>query len=190
MKDRNFARLHLERRDADHITLGVANDVERHPFDKERGVALDVLLIERVQHRVTRAVSGGTGAGDRLLAVLGAVAAERALIDRTVRVTVERHAHVFELVDDLRCLAAHELDGILVAEPVGALDGVVEVVVPVVLVHIAERGTDTALRRDCVRARREHLGEHGDAQACARELQGAAHPGATGAYHHCIVFVN
>ena len=33
---------------------------------------------------------------------------------------------------------------------------------PVVLAHVAERGADAALRRDRVRARREHLGEHRD----------------------------
>jgi hypothetical protein len=63
--------------------------------------------------------------------------AEGPLVDGAVRVAVEGHAEVLELVDDVRCLAAHELDRVLVTEPVAALDGVVEVVVPVVLGHVA-----------------------------------------------------
>ena len=92
-----------------------------------------------------------------LLAVVGGVAAERDAGRSCRRVAVERHAEVLELVDDLRRLAAHELDRVLVAEPVGALDGVVEVIVPVVFAHVAERGADAALRRHGVRAGREHL---------------------------------
>ena len=62
---------------------------------------------------------------DRLLAEVRRVAAERTLVDRAVGIAVERHAEVLELVDDVRRFAAHELDRVLVAEPVGALDGVV-----------------------------------------------------------------
>ena len=157
-----------------HVALGVADQVERHPLDEEVGARLDVLLVQRVQHRVAGAVGRGAGALHRLLAVVGGVAAERALVDRAVRVAVERHAEVLELVDDLRRLAAHELDRVLVAEPVGALDGVVEVVVPVVLAHVAERGADAALRRDRVRAGREHL-------ATARRRSGRRAPGCSDA---------
>jgi hypothetical protein len=46
--------------------------------------ALHVLLVQRVQHRVAGAVGRGAGALHRLLAVVGGVAAERALVDRAV----------------------------------------------------------------------------------------------------------
>jgi hypothetical protein len=49
------------------------------------------------------------------------VAAERALVDLAVVGAVERHAVVLELDDHLVGLAAHELDRVLVAEPVGPL---------------------------------------------------------------------
>ena len=65
-------------------------------------------------------------------------------------------------------------------------DGVVEVVVPVVFRHVAERRADAALRRDGVRARREHLGQHRDVEARARELQRGAHAGSAGADDHDV----
>jgi hypothetical protein len=61
------------------------------------------------------------------------------------------------------------------------LIGVVEVVVPVVFAHVAERGADAALCGHGVRTRREHLRQHGHVQAGARKLQRGAHAGAAGA---------
>ncbi|CAD6563468.1 hypothetical protein LMG24235_08715 [Paraburkholderia sabiae] len=177
-EDVDVARFHFERGHAEHVAFGVADQVQRHPFDEERGLRRDVLLVQRVQQCVARTVSGSARALDRLLAVVRRVAAERALVDRAVRVTVERHAEVFQFVDGVRRFAAHELDRVLVAEPVGALDRVVEVVVPVVFAHVAERGADAALCGDGVRTRREHLREHAHGEARARELQRGAHPGA------------
>jgi len=156
--------------------------IQRHPLDEEVGARLDVLLVQRVQHRVAGAVGRGAGALHGLLAVVGGVAAEGALVDRAVGVAVEGHAHVLELVHHLGCFAAHEFDRVLVAQPVTALDGVVEVVVPVVLGHVAERGTDAALRRHRVAARGEHLGQHGHVQAGQRQLQRGAHAGTAGTH--------
>ena len=179
-KDVQVAGFHLQRGHADHVAFGVADQVQRHPFDEEAGLFLDVLLVQRVQHGVAGAVGCGAGALHGLFAVVGGVAAERALVDRAVGVAVERHAHVFQVVHDLGRFAAHEFDRILVAQPVGALDGVVEVVVPVVLGHVAQRGADAALCRHRVRAGGEHLGQHRHVQAGARQLQGRAHAGAAG----------
>ena len=120
---------------------------------------------------VAGAVGRGAGALNRLLTVVGGVAAEGTLVDGAVRVAVEGHAEVLEFVHDLRGFAAHELDRVLVAEPVGTLDGVVEVVVPVVLGHIAQRRADAALRRHGVRTGGEDFGQNGHVQASASELQ-------------------
>ena len=97
----HLAGLHLERDHAEHVAVGVADQVERHPLDEELRVRLHVALVQRVQHRVAGAVGRGAGALHRLLAEVGRVAAERALVDRAVGVAVERHAEVLELVDDL-----------------------------------------------------------------------------------------
>ena len=76
-------RFHLERGHAQHVAVGVADEVQRHPLDEEL-VRAHVLLVQRVQHRVAGAVGGGAGALHRLLAVVGGVAAEGALVDRAV----------------------------------------------------------------------------------------------------------
>jgi len=66
------------------------------------------------------------------------VAAERPLINLAVVEAVERHAEMLELDDHFIRLAAHELDRVLVAQVIGALDGVIHVPVPVVLFLVAE----------------------------------------------------
>src|SRR5262249_35019042 len=110
------------------------------------------------------AVGGGTGALRGTLAVMRGHAAEGTLIDLAVLSSRERQAPMFQLVDRLRRAAAHIFDRILIAQPVGTLDGVVHVPAPVILAHVAERSGDAALRRNGVRAGREYLGDAGGLQ--------------------------
>ena len=84
-------------------------------------------------------VGGGAGALGLALAVIDGHAAERALVDLAVFGAGERTPMLqFETASGT--LRHHVLDGILIAEPVRSLDGVVHVPAPVVLVHVAERG--------------------------------------------------
>ena len=147
------------------------------------------LLIQRVQDGVAGAVGGGAGAHRRRLAVILHVAAERALVDAAVLGAAERHAVMLELVDRRDRLAAHVFDGVLVAEPVRPLHGVVHVPAPVVLAHVAERRADAALRRDGVAAGGEHLGDAGGFQAGRADAEGGAQPGPAGADHHHVIGV-
>src|SRR5450432_192535 len=123
------------------------------------------LAVHRMQHGVAGAIGGGAGALRGALAVMRGHAAERALIDFAILLSRERQAPMLEFIDGLRRVAAEIFNGILVAEPVGALDGVIHVPAPVVFAHIAERSGDAALRRDGVRARRKYLGDASGAQA-------------------------
>ena len=180
-KHHDLARLHFERNDTDDVAVGVADQVERHPFDEELGACPHVALVERVQQRVPGTVGGRARALDRLLTEIGRVAAERALVDRAVGIAVERHPEVLEFVDHLRCHPAHVLDRVLVAEIVRPLDRVEHVPVPVVLAHVAQRGADPALRGHGVRPGREHLREHRNLVAGLGQLQRTTHAGTAGA---------
>jgi hypothetical protein len=116
------------------------------------------------------AVGGSARARHRLLAEMCRMPAERALINRTVGIAIERHAKVFQLVDDARRFAAHELDRVLVAKIVRSLHGIEHMPQPAVFGHIAERRADATLCGHGVRARRKHLREHGDIQPCVGKL--------------------
>ena len=70
---------------------------------------------------------------------------EGTLVDATLAGSGEGHAVRLELTHSDGSLTGHVLDGVLVTEPVGALDGIVEVVPPVILVHVAESSIDTSL---------------------------------------------
>ena len=144
-EDVDIASFHFHGGDANDVTIRVANEIQRHPLNKKCGARFDVLLVQGVQHRVPRPVSGRAGTLDGLLTVIRRVAAKWALVDGAVWVAVEGHAHVFQVIHHFWRFAAHELNRVLVAQPVRALDGVVEVVVPIVLGHVAQRGADTAL---------------------------------------------
>jgi len=158
------------------------DEVEREILDEEFRVVAQRLAIERVQDGVAGTVGGGAGAlHRRSLAEILHVAAERALVDLAFFVTREGHTIVLEFVDSLRRFHDHVLHGVDVAEPVGTLDGVVEVPLPAVRRHVLQRGGDAALRRDGVRARREDLGDAGGAETLLGHAERGAQAGAAGA---------
>ena len=181
VENRNLAGFHFHCGDAEHVAVGVAYQVERHPLDEELGIRAHVALIQRVQHGMAGTVSGGTRAHHRRLAVVHRVAAERTLVDLAVVGAIEGHAVVLELDDDLVGLLAHELDRVLVAQPVRPLDGVVHMPVPVVLGRVAERSSHATLGRHGVRAGRKDLGQHCGLEARFGELQGRTQAGTAGA---------
>ena len=183
------AVVELERDHAAAGALVVHDQVDGEELDVEfRGVA-QRLAVHGVQHGVAGAVGGGAGALRLALAVVQRHAAERPLIDLAVFGARERHAPVLEFVDRLRRVAHHVFDGVLVAEPVRPLDGVVHVPAPVVLVHVAERRRNAALGRDRVRAGRKYLGDAGGAQARFAAADHGAQAGAAGADDHDVVGV-
>ncbi len=147
------------------------------------------LLIQGVQHGMAGAVRRGAGSLRDALAEVRGHSAERPLIDAPILGARERHAVVLEFDDRGRRLLAHELDGVLVAEPIRALDGVVHVPAPIIGAHVAERRRDAALRRHGVAARREHLGQAGRGETGLGQTEGGAQSRAAGADHDHIVAV-
>src|SRR5210317_1544360 len=79
---------------------------------------------------------------------------------------------MLEFDDRIRRFLAHILDRILVSEPIGPLDGVVHMPAPVVLTHIAERGTNAALRGHRVATRRKYLRDTGGPEPLFGESEG------------------
>src|SRR3546814_15941784 len=94
---------------------------------------------------MTGTVGRGTGALYWFFAEVGRMAAKRTLVNRTIGITVERHAKVFEFVNRIGSFAAHEFDSVLVAEPVGTLDGIVPMPIPVVFAHVSQGSADATL---------------------------------------------
>ncbi len=183
------AVVEIPRHKAADIAVAVGDQIEREVFDEELDLVLQRLLVQRVQHRVPGPVGGGAGPLRGALAVMRGHAAERPLIDPALLGAAERHAVMFQLDDRRDRLAAHVFDGVLVAQPVGALDGVVHVPAPVVLAHVAERGGDAALRRNGVAAGRKNLGDAGRLQPGLGHAEGRAQPRAAGADDDDVIFV-
>ena len=103
-------------------------------------VALHHLLVEDVDEDM----AGDVGRVRRSRLAGGA---EGPLRDPTVLRAREDRAPVLELVDVIRRLVAEDLDRVLVAEVVGALDGVEGVLLGIVLGGVPERRVDPALGR-------------------------------------------
>ena len=181
------AVVELQRDHAAADALVVHDQVDGEELDVEFGGMAQRLAVHGVQHGVAGAVGGSAGALRLALAVVQRHAAERPLVDLAVFGARERHAPVFELVDRLGRVAHHVFDGVLVAQPVRPLDGVVHMPAPVVLVHVAERRRNAALGGHRVRAGRKYLGDAGGAQARLAAADDGAQAGAAGADHHDVI---
>jgi hypothetical protein len=143
-------------------------------------VALHDLLIKDVHEHVTgdvRRVRGARLAGR----------SERTLRYPPVLSAREDRAPVLEPIDVGRRLVAEHLDRVLVAEVVGALDGVERVLFRVVVGGVAERRVDAALGGARVAPDRVDLGQEGDVRAEVEGLDGGAHSRAAGADDQHVV---
>ncbi len=134
--------------------------------------------MEDVEERLPGDVGDVAGAGE-------AGAAEGALGDAAVLAAAEDGAHALELDDVGRRLPAHGLDGVLVAEVVAALDGVVGVGLPGVV--LAEGSVDAALGSDGMAAQGVDLGEKGYVDTLTGGLEGGPHSRQAGSYDQDIV---
>ena len=137
----------------------------------DRLVVLHQLLVEHVQHRLAGDVRDVGGALHR-------GAAERAQVQLAALVAVEGDADVLEVHDLARRLRAHDLDRVLVAEEVRALDRVIGVRAPVV--GDADRRVDPAGGRHRVRAHGVDLAHDRHAGALLRGGERRALAGETG----------
>ena len=166
--------------DGDHAggAIVVHRQARQEPLFVDLDAALEALLVERVQNDEARDV--GRVGGARV-----AGAAERPLGDRAVLVAAEGAAHVLEGDQVAGRLAGHDLDGVLVAEVVGALDGVEHVSFPGVVV--AEGAVDAALGAAGMAAHRVHLGDEGDVGARVAGRDGGPQAGQAGADDEHVV---
>ena len=180
VEDLHVARADVARDGARALAL-VVEDERRHEPLLEAVDGLVVaheLLVEDVQDRLAGDVGDVRGA-------LLRGAAERAQVELAGLVAVERHADVLEVHDLVRGLRAHDLDRVLVAEEVRALDGVVGVLGPVVV--DGDRGVHPARGGDRMRAHRVDLAHDRDGRAGLGGGEGGALAGEAGADDEHVV---
>mmetsp|Transcript_14923 Transcript_14923/g.28470 ORF Transcript_14923/g.28470 Transcript_14923/m.28470 type:complete len:393 (-) Transcript_14923:204-1382(-) len=184
------AVLHVEGHGPDALSVVRHEEVHGEVLDEVGGVEGQAAAVEGVQHGVAGAIGGaGAAVGLAPLAVLQALPAEGPLVDLPLLGPAEGQAELLQLQDGLGRLPAHVVNGVLVAQPVAALDGVVHVPPPVVGAHVAQRGVDAPLGGDGVRAGGEEFGEAGGAEARFGEAHGRAEAGAAGADDEGVVRV-
>lgn len=138
---------------------------------------------------MTRPVRRRAGALRHSLAVFDSVPAKRSLVDAAVLSSRERHTKVLELEHGRDRMAAHILDGVLIAEPIRPLDGVMNVPAPVVLSEIAGRGADATLRCNRMTSGGEDLRDACRLESRAGHAECRTKTGATGTNDDDIVLM-
>lgn len=172
--------------------------IQRKVFDEIITVVAQRLTVKCVEKRVTGSVErrinnfsifklfiflpvSNATATMRLstFAKVVALTTEGSLVDFTVGRSREWHSVVLQLDDSLGCFAGHVMDCVLISEPIGSLDCVVHVPLPVVVLHVAESGVDATLSGDCVRSGGEEFCDDGCFEAFSNEAECCAQTGAT-----------
>src|SRR5690606_30476828 len=173
--------------DARALAVVRHDQVKREILHEELRMMLDRLAVERVKDCVSGTVCSRAGAlhGRTITKVLH-VTTERPLVNATVISARERHAVVLELIDSSRRFTRQVFHCVHVAQPVGTLDGIEQMPVPVVSAHVLQRRCDAALRCHGVRASWKYLGDAGGLQALLGHAKRCTKPGATGAHHHDV----
>jgi len=120
--------------------------VHSEVFNEENTVVTKGTTEKCVQHRVTSSVSDSTASVClTTLTVLSGLTTKGSLVDLALSGSTEGHTVGLELTNGDRGLTGHVLDSVLISEPVTTLDGVVEMPLPGVLVHVAESSVNTTL---------------------------------------------
>ena len=187
-KVNHFTRFDTQSGTTDHRAIGVFHQIQRVPLGENSGMVFQVLLIKGVQQGVTGTVSRRSGTCRLLAAEVFRLAAERTLINRAIFETGERQPHMVQLQNRFRAGFTHIFDGVLIANVVRPLNGVVHMPFPVIFMGITERDGDTALRGNGMGTGRENFGEQRTGLAALGNLQRRAHTCATGTDHNCIKF--
>ena len=99
-----------------------------------------------MKHRVASSVShSAASVGLTSLSVLSGLTSESSLVDLSLWSSGEWHTVRLELTDSNWSLSGHVLDGILISKPVTSFDSVIEVISPVILVHVSKSSIDSSL---------------------------------------------
>ena len=111
-----------------------------------------------MKHGVTGTVGHSSASvGLTALAKIGRLASEGSLVDLTFASSAERHTIGLKLKNGGGSLSGHVLNGILVTKPVRSLHSIIEVELPVIVMHVSEGGIDSSLSGNGVRSGWEQL---------------------------------
>jgi len=181
---------HADGHATDAVALVIHDQISCEILDKVSCVVVKRSSVKSVEERVTSSV--GDAAASMSLATLSVferLTAKRALVDLAFWSSGEGHTVVLELNDGVGSFSSHVVDGVLVTEPIGALDSVVHVVLPAVLLHVAESSIDSSLSRDSVRSSWEELGDASSVEASFGKAESSAETSSTGANDESVEFV-
>mmetsp|Transcript_5685 Transcript_5685/g.12410 ORF Transcript_5685/g.12410 Transcript_5685/m.12410 type:complete len:630 (-) Transcript_5685:553-2442(-) len=182
---------HVEANDPDAFAAIVRHEqVQAEVLDEIGRVKGQRASVQGVEHGVAGSI--GRGATPVRLAAfseLQRLPPKRPLVDLAVFRSGKGHSEGFQFHDRLGGLPAHVVNGVLIAEPIASLHGVVHVPPPVVFRHVSESGVDSSLGRNRVGSRWEQFRHAGGLESGLGKAHGGTQSASSGTDHHGVVFV-
>jgi hypothetical protein len=123
------------------------------------------------------------------LSVFSGLTSKSSLINLAISGSGERHTIRFEFTNGDWCLSSHVLDRILVTEKIGTLNSVIEMVPPVVFMHVTQSCVDATLSGHSMGSRWEKLGDASSLETCLRESKSSSESRTASTYDNCVVLM-
>mmetsp|Transcript_12149 Transcript_12149/g.21809 ORF Transcript_12149/g.21809 Transcript_12149/m.21809 type:complete len:278 (+) Transcript_12149:1023-1856(+) len=150
--------LHVERHRSNALSIVRHEQIHGEVLDEVSGIKCQTAAIQRMKHGVPRTVRRTRASmGLSTLSKIQTLSPECSLINLPLLRPRERQAELLQLQHRLGRLPTHVVNGILIAQPIASLYGVVHVPSPIVRSHVPQCSVDAALGRDGVRSGGEEL---------------------------------
>lgn len=142
-----------EYHDTSTDSLFIHDQIKHEVFNKEDTIISKGPSKKSVQHRVASSV-GHTGGSVSLssFSVFEGLATKGSLIDLSLSSSGKGHTVTLEFENGSGGFSTHVVDGVLVAQPIGALHGIVSMPSPVVFGDVSQCSVDSSLGGDGVRS--------------------------------------
>jgi len=135
--------------DGNYTAYGVAfaDDVYNVIFVVEINIIFDTLLIQCLQNHVTSTVSSVACPHDGFTCIFVGMSTKTTLGNFAAGEAVEGQSHMFEFDNNINCIFAKNVYGVLISKVIGAFYGVVSVPFPAIFFFVRQCCANAALRR-------------------------------------------
>ena len=147
------------------------------------------LAIEGMNNGMAGSIRSRAGALGGAFTKTGGHAAEGPLIDFSLFGAGKRNAIMLKFINGSRCMLTKIFDGVLVAEPIRPLYGIIHVPAPIIFAHIAKGCRNPTLGGHGMGTGWKYFGNTCRLKARLSCTKCGTKPCAAGAHHHNIISV-
>jgi hypothetical protein len=128
------------------------NEIHGKVLDEEDTVVSQCSAEQSVEHAMSSSISNSAASvGLTSLSEVLRLSTKGSLINLAFIGSRERHAVALQLINGFGSFSSHVLNSVLITKPISTFNGVVEVPLPVIFMHVSKSSVNSTLSSDSVR---------------------------------------